>query len=267
MKACSTTATAIGLAVDPTDADTVYLPQDGRQNAPFAGRVLVTHDGGKTWSTLPLPDVGYWDAAVTSDGSTVAVLDATGDVHYSTDHGSTWSTTPVASGGGVQRLGFSGHDLYLSTFSALWKIPDLGSGADPVQVWTGPGQYPQVSAFAIRGDGAIAVAGYDATWNQPSVTAVSTDGGATWQDHASPDGKKTLTVLSWVGKDLYVSADIAGLASGLRLGLDAGDRISGLRTNLRPSRRPHPRPGQNYGLYQMRRPRKRHRRQHRRRHR
>ena len=195
----------LAVATDPTDAHTVYVAQNGTTNSPYAGRVLVSHDQGRSWSILPLPDKNYRDVEVSSDGTTVAAVDVSGDVHWSNDGGVTWSTVEIPASHPVLRMTFAGEDLYAVVGSQVWKLADLGRGeATPQLVYTAPGQFPNITAVSGR-PGGIAVAAYDAALHGSRTVAISTDGGSTWQA-SSPSATTVITALDWVGEDLFASA-------------------------------------------------------------
>jgi subtilisin family serine protease/photosystem II stability/assembly factor-like uncharacterized protein len=193
----------LAIAVDPTDAKTVYVAQNG-EDMPYLGHVLVSHDQGDTWSTLPLPDDAYRDVEVSADGRMVAAVDFNQEIHYSTDRGRTWTSVDVPTSENAVALAFAGDDLFLGTSHSLWRLADLGSGSAPAVVWTAPGTFPNVSAVAGHDD-TIAVAGYDADQGGARTLAVSTDQGSTWSGSA-PSATSTVTALDWVGDDLYASA-------------------------------------------------------------
>ncbi len=196
--------TDLAIAADPRDADTVYVAQNGGSDVPYEGRVMVTHDAGATWSTLPLPDDDYRDIEVSSDGRSIATVDFNHEIQYSTDRGRTWTSVDVPTTKNAVSLAFSGHDLFLGAGPALWRLADLGSGSAPTVVWTAPGAFPNVTALAGR-DGTLAVAGYDAGAHGARVVAVSSDGGDTWSSSA-PSATSVVSALDWVGDDLYASA-------------------------------------------------------------
>jgi len=194
----------LAIAADPSDADTVYVAQNGGSDVPYEGRVMVTHDAGATWSTLPLPDDDYRDVEVSSDGQSIAAVDFNHEIQYSTDRGQTWTSVDLPTDKNAVSLAFAGHDLFLAAGPQLWRLADLGSGSAPTVVWTAPGAFPNVSAVAGH-DGTLAVAGYDAGAHGARVVAVSTDGGDTWSASA-PSPTSVISALDWVGDDLYASA-------------------------------------------------------------
>jgi subtilisin family serine protease len=194
----------LAIAADPTDAKTVYVAQNGESDMPYVGHVLVTHDRGDTWSTLPLPDAPYRDVEVSSDGRMVAAVEFGHEVHYSTDAGHTWTSVDVPTTENAVGLAFAGDDLFVATSGTVWRLADLGSGAAPQSVWSAPGEFPNVSAVAGHDD-TVAVAGYDAATGGARTLQVSTDGGATWSGSA-PSSTLTVSALDWVDGDLYATS-------------------------------------------------------------
>ena len=81
----------LGLAADPTRPDTVYLAVEGGGADPtYQGKILVSHDAGATWTTLPFPDVAPHDLSINATGNILTVPAFNGNVYVSTDHGQTW---------------------------------------------------------------------------------------------------------------------------------------------------------------------------------
>jgi subtilisin family serine protease len=197
-------AVPLAVAADPADADTVYVVANGTMNTAFEGRVMVSHDRGSTWSALPLPDLSYRDVETSGDGEVVAVSAFDGSIRWSADGGVTWSTVQLPATEDPSALSFSGRDLYLIAGAELWKLPDVGSGAAPQEIFTQPGQYPTLTAVAGHA-GAVAVAGYDAAFGGTRTVAVSADGGASWSTSAPSNA--VVSALSWAGDDLFASAD------------------------------------------------------------
>jgi hypothetical protein len=99
------------LAVAPSDGRTAYACAQPNADPPAAPlRGWVTHDGGATWSTLPLPQVAGWCSLVVDEVNPRDVLlgvsqnpPAGGttlpDLYYrSTDGGATWQGIPGLDG-------------------------------------------------------------------------------------------------------------------------------------------------------------------------
>jgi subtilisin family serine protease len=196
---------ALAIAADPADADTVYIAQNGADDMPYVGHVLVSHDRGTTWSSLPLPDAPYRDVTVSADGRMVAAVDFGHEIHYSTDRGRTWTSVDVPTTENAVGLAFAGDNLFFAASHSLWRLAEPGSGSAPTVVWTAPGNYPDLSAVAGH-DGAVAVAGFDAGQDGARALAVSTDGGNTWSGTA-PSTTAAISRLDWVGDDLYASGE------------------------------------------------------------
>lgn len=183
----------VGLAVDPHDADTVYLAVDATNDDPtYHGRILVSHDAGGTWTATAAPDVSLY--GLTMNG-TVLVANGLTTVYVSNDHGGSWQAIPVPDGSQVQTAQLIGADLYLATDNGLYVVP--GTSGTPRLLYQGTDWGPAVMQVAGHG-GELAAATLGSL-------AVSTDAGATWSTvYTPPDGNLVQSV-QYVADDLYVT--------------------------------------------------------------
>ena len=124
------------VAADPVQPGTVYLALEGGNGDPtYQGRLLVSHDAGATWSTLPFPDIPPRRITVNSTGRVLTVTAVTGGVYVSTDRGRTWS--PDMSPNQESLLAeVIGHNLYMDTDRGLWVVRQFDTTpSDPKELF------------------------------------------------------------------------------------------------------------------------------------
>ncbi|HEY1387479.1 MAG TPA: hypothetical protein VGF38_02955 [Ktedonobacterales bacterium] len=199
------------LAVAPSDGRTAYACAQPNADPPAAPlRGWVTHDGGATWSTLPLPQVAGWCSLVVDEVNPRDVLlgfshnpPAGGttlpDLYYrSTDGGANWQDMPTLDGSVVYQFAARGSAIYALRVTnplsdtataelqasgdgmATWRAVDgsLHSGQSGVgQFWLNP----------YNGE-LLATNVPSSTVTTTSSTMVwrSSDGGAHWSDLKAP---------------------------------------------------------------------------------
>ncbi len=169
------------IAIDPTNPlhrlgsandYQLFLSSGGQINETIFSRAHVTFDGGKTWTTYPVPFNGYTatgDPAVSFDANGTAYLSTLGFVFsqgrsgftypdvlvaHSTDGGKTWSTVRVARGAGAQ--------ISPGTFNDKEYLVAWGNG-NAIVTWT---------VFNLGVGGSYI--------SSPIFASVTHDGGETW---------------------------------------------------------------------------------------
>ncbi|MGH3680075.1 MAG: hypothetical protein ACRDT2_07465, partial [Natronosporangium sp.] len=170
-------AAPVAMAVDPTDADHIYLAANGGGGVDltYQGRVLQTGDRGTTWQTLPGRDARIDDLALDGTGQLLAVAD-TGGLRITRDQGVSW-TELARTWSGLRDMHWIGPDLYLATNSGLLRVPDAaGQKPGEPEVLFRPGVLGW--AGRVAGDAeTIVVTAYPSPW-----VFTSSDGGATFQE-------------------------------------------------------------------------------------
>lgn len=205
----------MGAVADPTQPGTVYVAVAGNANDPtYQGRILASNDAGRSWTTLPFPDVAPQPSglAIDATGRILTVTAFNGNVYVSTDRGQTWTAYPDP-GSFLHSARVIGHDLYIATDNSVYVIRDIGSSpGQPQQIFTDPGNFFGVAD--VVGDGHILVA------NAGSKLVASRDRGATWQALFTPPASDPfLSAVQIVNGDIYASSlnniyvDAAGGAS------------------------------------------------------
>ena len=191
----------LGLAADPTQPDTVYLAVEGGGADPtYQGKILVSHDAGATWTTLPFPDVAPHDLSIDATGNILTVPAFNGNVYVSTDQGQTWTSYPSPNGF-PQEARVIGHDLYIAAGNAIYVIRNIDSTpSQPEKILTAPQEFQ--SFLNVTGDGNILLA------NTTSQLFASRDGGATWQTlFTPPSDDPFLFSAQIVAGDIYVGTE------------------------------------------------------------
>ena len=188
-----------------------FLTPGGFFNETVISRAHVTFDGGKTWTTYPVPADGYTgtgDPAIRFDAGGTAYYATLGFVFsqgllgvtnpdilvaHSTDGGKTWSTVRVASGTGGAGAQFSPGTLndkeYIAAWGngnaiVTWTVFNLGIGGsfisspifasvthDGGNTWSTPTEISGSASFCIGAQG-----GTDCNQDQFSVPTVAADG-------------------------------------------------------------------------------------------
>jgi len=190
----------MGLATDPTQPGTVYLAVEGGADPTYQGRVLVSHDAGTTWTTLPFPDAAMHDLTIDATGRILTAPAFDGNVYVSTDRGQTWNAY-ASPGGYPQRARVVGHDLYIADGADLYVVRDVDGSPQPAQkVFSAPGEYQSV--LDVVGDGNVVLA------RTAQQAFASRDGGATWQTlFTPPSDDPFLSSVQIVHGDIYVAGD------------------------------------------------------------
>jgi len=170
--AAGKTPIGYALAIDPTDADTLYV---GTVNG-----VFKTVDGGGTWNSSGLADVNVSLVVIdpTVPGTLYAgtVFDG---VFRSTDAGATWSATGLHPGAFALALdpGAPG-TLYAGTAAGVFKSSDHGD------TWTATGPNHSAVVYALASDrdrpGTVYAGVMYADGSGAGGVFVTMNGGASW---------------------------------------------------------------------------------------
>lgn len=209
-----------GLAVDPSDADSVFAVCD------TCATIWHSTDGGATWQTVgTMPSFGMSVAIDPSDPTHIVVGTGKGVV-VSHDGGATWS---AASGSGEMIAAFD------PDTSALWAIVYQSATASVLRstdggaTWTTiPGSPTELTTLAPAG-GDVYVA------DKTSDVSRSSDGGTTWSTdtlYTTTGGRGPVDALAVDPADVdhvYVGFDFGGLW-GVEFRSDAGQGPALYRT-------------------------------------
>ncbi|GAA5141920.1 hypothetical protein GCM10023340_04480 [Nocardioides marinquilinus] len=184
---------------DPRRPGAFYLGLNGRSgnavlDASYAGRVLHTADAGRTWTVLPMRDVGIH--ALLADGAHLVAVVSDG-LELSDDGGRTWRTVEHPWEGSIVDAAVSGDDLLVHDTFSVWRLADAlaGGTGDLERVLEPDGSL--VYGLAADDDAAIAVL------SDESMTR-STDGGRTWTPIGS-SGQSYVTDVQLVDGTLFLS--------------------------------------------------------------
>ncbi|MER7250952.1 S8 family serine peptidase [Kribbella sp. NPDC000426] len=189
----------LGMATDPTRPDTVYLAVEGGPDPTYQGKLLVSHDVGETWTTLPFPDVSPSDLSIDPTGRVLVVPAFDNSVYVSTDRGQTWANYP-SPGEHLQRVSLIGHDLYFGDGLKLYVIRNVDSTPEPRQeLFTSPQEDQFVAEVA--GDANLLVA------RTPRQLYLSRDNGASWQPGPEAPVGNTMSTVQFVNGDVYAATE------------------------------------------------------------
>lgn len=155
-----------GFAQSPTDADHLFALVVGQG-------VLMSTDGGTTWTPRMQMEVGHAALVVSADGKTL-LMGSANRVQQSTDNGATWTGrgSGIASDAAVTALAVdrTGETIYAATTNGLYRQV-TGSSE-----WTPTGLSGTLLAVAVSPTQSTAVLTVD---DQGAVYR-SEDGGMTW---------------------------------------------------------------------------------------
>lgn len=187
-----------GIAADPHDPNTVYLAVRDDGDPTYVGRVLVSHDAGTSWSTLPFPVAAPEDLSIDSTGNDLTVPAQDDNAYVSTDRGRTWTSYSLPDSP-VQQARVIDGDLYLLGWSGLYVIRDIDTDPAPLQQVLTPTKDFDLMAD-ITGDAHLLVA----VSNQQAF--VSHDHGASWQPVLDTDISDEFRSAQIVNGTIYVDS-------------------------------------------------------------
>jgi photosystem II stability/assembly factor-like uncharacterized protein len=145
------------LAIDPTDANTVYA---GLRD----GGVRRTRDGGRTWADCALPERGVFSLAVSAADGAVYAGTEPSRLFRSDDGGGSWRE-----------------------LDALLRLPSRPTWSFPPRPWTSHVRWIAPSPH----DGDLILVGIEL-----GGLMRSTDAGGSWQDHR-PGAQRDVHSLAW----------------------------------------------------------------------
>ncbi|AYG78552.1 Minor extracellular protease vpr [Streptomyces hundungensis] len=240
-------------AIDPKNAKRWWYAANSRSGIPRKGSILRTDDAGRTWATLNTPDAYLTDFLTDETGRTLVAVTATdlliskdgGDTWTTEPLG-----LPVDR---IYDVAIGGDSLYFSAGKSLWKRDGLSLGAlgKATKVYDSPGGRVSVNVVAdsqvvaVYEIGSGIVGSFDGgrSWatldnHGPGATGLTLTGGDLYagygkeirvgRDHgrrwaAIPSPNKASTTSDfdrWADGSLTVSADAAGVYRGTPDGKD-----------------------------------------------
>jgi subtilisin family serine protease len=194
-----------GIVADPHDPNTVYLAVRDDGDPTYVGRVLVSHDAGTSWSTLPFPVAAPEDLSIDSSGNDLAAPALDDNAYVSTDRGQTWTAYSLPDSPVVQARVIDG-DLYLLGWFGLYVVRNIDTDPSPLQQVLTPTKDFDLMAD-ITGDGHVLVAVTD------QQTFVSHDRGTTWQPVLDSDISDEFRSAQILNGTIYVDSAQAIQAS------------------------------------------------------
>ena len=235
--------------------ESVTMSQDGHHLAAVIqadpatapdGPLVLSNDGGTTWTAASLPPVvgGYFWRSIDSsaDGQVIVAAEHNGQVFRSMDGGLTWSPLTITIGGAPvdeswYRLQISDDGQVIALVGNAFGRPVGGTGIyisrDGGANWTKPfSLQADYSAVAMSGDGQVITVSVSNPNPPPSASTIasatgrvlrSTDGGVNFSDLTAPS-----TDTDW--RAVATSAD--GNKIALAAGLFQTNETGGLYTSL-----------------------------------
>ncbi|MEH7403609.1 S8 family serine peptidase [Gottfriedia acidiceleris] len=242
------------MVVDPTNEQNIYVPinSSGRiVDTTYNGKILASKDGGKTWRTLPFPDIDISDLVIDKSGQKLVAI-SKNEVYVSLDRGMNWEKLSgwwpylndaelvnndlYLSAGDVYVLKdvFSGKATSEKLFQPLYQntkdilgnqniliastrgsglYASFNKGKDWKELTHDQVPFSNVSAVKILDGGIYVGTGYDGIW-------VSRDYGKTWESWKKPlPGYNSYEIDFALGKKsspfgnrpVYVSSEQAGI--------------------------------------------------------
>ncbi|QIZ09188.1 S8 family serine peptidase [Priestia megaterium] len=119
------------MVVDPTNARNIYVPINSMNknlDSTYMGKILASKDGGKTWRTLPFPDIEISDLVIDESGQKLVAI-TKNEVYVSLDRGMNWEKL---SGwwSWLTDAELVNNDLYLSDgTTGIYVLKDVFSGS------------------------------------------------------------------------------------------------------------------------------------------
>ncbi|MGI5520137.1 S8 family serine peptidase [Micromonospora sp. CA-259024] len=190
----------VNVQIDPTRPNRMWAAVSSRVDPTYQGRMLRSDDGGRTWRTLPFPDVRIAALAVSADGGVLAAAtDST--IEVSRDGGDTWVSTPAFWSGLMSGFALAGTDLYVGGDDGVWRWSGLAG--EPTLVRPAAELSTAPKAVTVAGD-TVAVAQWDgAIWG-------TTDRGGSWRQLLATQDLLSFTS---TGRTLLVDAHQENLLS------------------------------------------------------
>ncbi len=176
------------VVIDPDNPDALWYAVNGRIGSgptaavldpTYQGTILRSRDGGRSWQRLDVPNASYQKLIMDEEGRVLVAV--TADlILISRDGGQTWSRTVNPLGADLIDAGLTGSDLFLASYSTVWKIPGVVTG-QPATAELIIDQQPGIAGLVADSEQVAYLDGDDRVRG-------STDGGKSWaQLFAEPD--------------------------------------------------------------------------------
>ncbi len=170
------------MVIDPDNPDAMWYAVNGTigtgplasvLDPTYQGTILRSRDGGRSWQRLAVPNASYQKLIMDEEGRVLVAV--TADlILISTDGGETWSRTANPVGADLVGAGLTGSDLFLASYSTVWKVPGVVTGR-PAAAELIIDQQPGIA-------GLVADAEQVAYLDREDRVLASTDGGANWRE-------------------------------------------------------------------------------------
>ena len=144
------------VVVDPRDSNTMYVSAWSVEDQHQAGDLFITHDGGRTWQTVPAMHGKSLRALAQSvSNPNVLVVGALDGVYRSNDDGKSWEHVSPANHAELKNIESIAVDprnpdvIYAGTWHLAWKTDDGGRNWHPIH----KGMIDDSDVFSIIVDG------------------------------------------------------------------------------------------------------------------
>ncbi|MFA1820188.1 S8 family serine peptidase [Virgibacillus oceani] len=190
---------------NPLNSNHMYVAINGRNDPTYEGKLLATTDDGKSWSTLPFPDIQIDDLIISHDGSSLVAL-TNQEIHISADNGKSWKKVPGA-WNQLSDMHMDGDDLFFVQSDSVYVVRNAVAGNLEAEL-----------LFSAKDGSGSVITGEDGklvfVTNYPNHLYVSTDYGDTWE-HANELSSRPFQVIYENKKitvitlnDMKVSSDL-----------------------------------------------------------
>ncbi|MFF3023839.1 S8 family serine peptidase [Gottfriedia sp. NPDC057948] len=241
------------MVVDPTNARNIYVPINSNNkllDTTYIGKILASKDGGKTWRTLPFPDIDISDLVIDKSGQKLVAI-TKNEVYVSLDRGMNWEKLSgwwsylddaelvnndlylsdgssgvyvlknVFSGSATSEKLFQGNtkeilgnqDILIASTWGSGLYASFNKGKDWKELTHDQVPFNNVSAVKILDGGIYVGTAYDGIW-------VSRDYGKTWESWKEPLPDYNSIEIDFAlgtksspfgNRPVYVSSDQAGI--------------------------------------------------------
>ena len=83
----------VEMVVDPTNEKRIYVPINSDEDPTYTGKIVASEDGGKSWRTLPFPNVPLSGLEIDESGNKLIAI-SNNEVYVSQDRGNSWELLP-----------------------------------------------------------------------------------------------------------------------------------------------------------------------------
>lgn len=170
------------VVIDPDNPDAMWYAVNGQigtgplatvLDPTYQGTILRTRDGGRSWQRLDVPNASYQKLIMDEEGRALVAVTAD-QILISRDGGQTWTRTVNPLGTDLVDAALTGSDLFLASYSTVWKVPGVVAGR-PAPAELIIDEQPGIG-------GLVADSALVAYLDREDRVQASTDGGRSWRE-------------------------------------------------------------------------------------